>query len=105
MNNQEYLRVPGSVLTGLSERSFVEISHLLRPSHLQQLANILKDPESSENDRFVALEFLKNANIASGMILPGCQDTGTAICVGKRGHQILTDGDDESHISAGVYNT
>ncbi|CAK9252420.1 unnamed protein product [Sphagnum jensenii] len=70
-----------------------------------QLSNILKDPEATENDKFVALELLKNANIASHFILPGCQDTGTAIVIGKRGQYVLTDGDDEKHISHGVYDT
>jgi len=83
----------------------VDIAHLLRPAHLQQLANIFADPEASSNDKFVALTLLKNANIAAGMVLPGCQDTGTAICVGKKGHLILTDGHDSEHISRGVYNT
>jgi len=80
----------------------IDIAHLLRPGHLQQLSNIFKDPEASANDRFVALELLKNANIAAGKVLPGCQDTGTAICVGKKGHLILTDGKDEENISRGV---
>ena len=83
----------------------VDIAHLLRPAHLQSLSNILKDPEASDNDKFVALELLKNANIASSMVLPSCQDTGTAIIMGKRGHHVLTDGHDESHLSRGVYNT
>jgi fumarate hydratase, class I len=83
----------------------VDIAHLLRPGHLAQLAKILKDPEASANDRFVALELLKNANIASGMILPGCQDTGTGIVIGKRGMHVLTDGHDEQHLSRGVFDT
>ena len=72
-----------------------DIAHLLRPGHLQQLANILDDPEASPNDRFVALDLLKNANIAAGGVLPMCQDTGTAIVMGKHGQNVLTDGDDE----------
>ncbi len=83
----------------------MDIAHLLRPAHLAQLAKILKDPEASANDRFVALELLKNANIASGLILPGCQDTGTGIVVGKRGMHVLTDGHDEQHLSRGIYDT
>lgn len=83
----------------------VDIAHLLRPAHLQQLSNILKDPEATENDRFVALELLKNANIAANFVLPGCQDTGTAIVMGKRGQHVLTDGEDEKHLSHGVYDT
>eukprot|EP00668_Euglena_longa_P003790 GGOE01004447.1.p1 GENE.GGOE01004447.1~~GGOE01004447.1.p1 ORF type:complete len:574 (-),score=203.89 GGOE01004447.1:197-1675(-) len=82
-----------------------DVSHLLRPSHIQQLANILKDPEATANDKFVALELLKNAEIASHYILPGCQDTGTAIVMGKRGQFVLTDGQDEAHLSHGVYDT
>ena len=75
------------------------------PGHLQQLANILKDPEASSNDRFVALELLKNANIAAGRVLPGCQDTGTAIVMGKRGQYVWTDGEDEKALSQGVFDT
>eukprot|EP00475_Leptophrys_vorax_P000459 TRINITY_DN10252_c0_g1_i1.p1 TRINITY_DN10252_c0_g1~~TRINITY_DN10252_c0_g1_i1.p1 ORF type:complete len:574 (-),score=180.52 TRINITY_DN10252_c0_g1_i1:38-1759(-) len=101
----EFLKVAPEGLTLLTSTAMRDISHLLRPAHLQQLANILKDPEASENDRFVALELLKNANIASAMILPGCQDTGTGIAMGKRGHFVLTDGKDEEHIARGVYNT
>ena len=77
---------------------------MLRPAHLSQLRKILDDPEASENDRFVAMELLKNANIASGRILPGCQDTGTAIIMGKRGHLVLTDGNDEEYLSGGAYD-
>jgi len=73
------LKVSPQALTTLSEQAFIDIAHLLRPQHLQQLSNILKDKEASENDRFVALELLKNANVAAGMVLPSCQDTGTAI--------------------------
>jgi hypothetical protein len=83
----------------------VDIAHLLRPGHLQQLANILEDPEASSNDRFVALELLKNANVAAGKILPGCQDTGTAIVQGKRGQYVWTDGNDEEALSRGVFDT
>ena len=81
-----------------------DISHFLRPSHLAQLRKILDDPESSGNDRFVALDLLKNACIAAGGVLPMCQDTGTAIVMGKRGQHVLTDGRDEEHISRGVYD-
>jgi len=97
--------VEPEALTMLAEQAFIDISHLLRPKHLQQLAYILKDPESSKNDRFVAMELLKNANIAAAMVLPGCQDTGTAIVMGKRGQYVWTDGEDESALSRGVYNT
>jgi len=93
LNGQKYLQVEPEGLRLLSANAMTDIAHLLRPAHLQQLSNILKDPESTENDRFVALELLKNANIASNYILPGCQDTGTAIVSGKRGQHVLTDGD------------
>jgi fumarate hydratase class I len=82
-----------------------DIAHLLRASHLQQLANILDDPEASDNDRFVALDLLKNASIAAGGILPMCQDTGTAIVKGKKGQFVFTGGGDEEAIARGVYNT
>jgi fumarate hydratase class I len=81
-----------------------DIAHLLRPAHLAQLRRILDDPEASPNDRFVALDLLKNAGIASGGVLPMCQDTGTAIVMGKRGQHVLTDGRDEEHISRGVFD-
>ena len=105
INGRKVLQVEPEALTLLTEQAFVDISHLLRPAHLQSLSNILKDPEASQNDRFVALELLKNANIAANMVLPGCQDTGTAICMGKKGQFVWTDGNDEEHISRGVYNT
>eukprot|EP00750_Incisomonas_marina_P015996 INCI18840.3.p1 GENE.INCI18840.3~~INCI18840.3.p1 ORF type:complete len:263 (-),score=51.20 INCI18840.3:13-801(-) len=89
----------------LAKTAMREIAHKLRPGHLQQLRNILDDPEASENDRFVALELLKNANIAAAMVLPGCQDTGTAIVMGKRGNFVMTDGADEKHLSHGIYDT
>jgi fumarate hydratase class I len=101
---KEAIRVDGSAIRQLTEQGFIDIAHLLRPAHLQQLSNILKDPEASENDRFVALELLKNANIAAGMVLPGCQDTGTAIVMGKRGQYVFTDGKDEEYISQGAFN-
>ena len=85
----------------------VDINHLLRPGHLAQLAAILDDPEATANDKFVAYDLLKNANIAAGGVLPMCQDTGTAIIMGKRGQQVLTDSDqgsDESSIARGVYD-
>ena len=81
-----------------------DISHYLRPSHLAQLRKILDDPEASANDRFVALDLLKNANIAAAGVLPMCQDTGTAIVMGKRGQNVLTDGGDEEALSRGVYD-
>lgn len=97
------LRIHGSALTQLARTAFGDIAHLLRPSHLQQLRNILDDPAASDNDQFVALELLKNAAVAAGQILPGCQDTGTAIVMGKKGHLILTDGNDEACLAAGAH--
>lgn len=98
------LSVPSEALRALSSTAFADVAHLLRPAHLGQLRKILDDPEASDNDRFVAMELLKNANIASARILPGCQDTGTAIVMGKRGHLVLTDGDDEEYLSQGAYD-
>ncbi len=99
---QEIVRVPAESLRLLSEQAFMDINHLLRPGHLQQLAKILDDPEASPNDRFVAFDLLKNANISAGGVLPMCQDTGTAIIMGKKGRRIFTDGSDEAALSAGV---
>jgi fumarate hydratase class I len=104
-NGTKFLKIEPEAIRLLSAQAMVDIAHLLRPAHLQQLSNILKDPEATSNDKFVALELLKNANIASHFILPGCQDTGTAIVSGKRGQHVLTDGEDEKHISRGVYDT
>jgi fumarate hydratase class I len=92
------------VLTELTAQAFHDISHLLRPGHLAQLSRILDDPEASANDRFVALDLLKNACIAAGGVLPMCQDTGTAIVMGKRGERVLTGGSDEEAIARGVYD-
>ena len=100
-----FLRVDPSALTLLTETAMRDIAHLLRPAHLQQLRNILDDPEASDNDRFVALDLLKNANIAAGGVLPMCQDTGTAIVKAKKGQFVLTGGGDEAAIARGVYNT
>ena len=99
-----FLQVEPSALRLLAATAIRDIQHLLRPGHLQQLANILDDPEASPNDRFVALDLLKNANIAAGGVLPMCQDTGTAIVMGKRGQQVLTPGDDEVALSQGIYD-
>ncbi len=88
-DGQELVKVQPEALTLLAREAMDDIAHLLRPSHLAQLAKILKDPEASDNDRFVALELLKNANIASARVLPGCQDTGTAIAMGYKGQQVL----------------
>ena len=100
-----FLRVSPEAITLLTEVAMRDIAHLLRSSHLQQLANILKDPEASANDRFVALDLLKNASIAAGGVLPMCQDTGTAIIKAKKGQFVFTGGGDEEAISRGVYNT
>ena len=99
------LTVDPAALTGLTRQAFHDISHLLRPSHLKQLRDILDDPEASANDKFVALDLLKNANIAAGGVLPMCQDTGTAIVMGKKGQQVWTGGGDEAAIARGVFRT
>ena len=96
------LEIAPEALTALASRAFRDISHLLRPTHLKQLSLILDDPEASANDRFVALELLKNANIAAGGVLPMCQDTGTAIIMGKKGENVWTGGHDAEALSAGV---
>jgi fumarate hydratase class I len=98
-----FLRVSPEALARLSERAMHDIAHYLRPAHLRQLAVILEDPEASANDKFVALDLMKNANIAAGGVLPMCQDTGTAIVMGKRGQRVLTDGPDEEALSRGIY--
>ncbi len=100
-----FLRVSPTAITQLTEVAMRDIAHLLRPGHLQQLADILKDPEASANDRFVALDLLKNASISAGGVLPMCQDTGTAIIKAKKGQFVFTGGGDEEAISRGVYNT
>jgi fumarate hydratase class I len=101
----QFLRVSPEAITTLTSAAMFEIAHYLRTPHLRQLAQILDDPEASGNDRFVALDLLRNANIAAGGILPGCQDTGTAIIKAKRGQFVLTAGNDEVAISRGVYDT
>jgi fumarate hydratase class I len=102
VGGKELVSVAPEALTLLSREAFRQISHLLRPAHLKQLRIILDDPEASANDKFVALDLLMNANIAAGMILPMCQDTGTAIVMGKKGQQIWTGGGDEAALSKGV---
>ena len=99
-----FLEIEPGVLRMLTETAVRDISHQLRPAHLRQLRRILDDPEASPNDRFVALDLLKNANIAAAGVLPMCQDTGTAIVMGKRGQHVMTDGRDEEHIARGVYD-
>jgi fumarate hydratase, class I len=104
-NGAEILTAESQALTMLAAEAFRDVAHLLRPAHLKQLASILDDPEASANDRFVAWELLKNANIAAGGVLPMCQDTGTAIIMGKKGQYVWTDGDDEAALSEGVRRT
>src|SRR5690349_13859706 len=99
-----FLQVDPKALTLLTQNAMRDIAHLLRPGHLAQLKKILDDSEASANDKFVALDLLKNANISAGGVLPMCQDTGTAIVMGKRGQQVLTPGDDEESIARGVYD-
>ncbi|HEY1722699.1 MAG TPA: fumarate hydratase [Magnetospirillaceae bacterium] len=101
-NGRSMLTIDPKALTLITRSAFAQISHLLRPTHLAQLASILKDPEASDNDRFVALDLLKNANIAAGMVLPMCQDTGTATIIGKKGQQVWTGGGDAVAIAQGV---
>src|SRR5215510_5792223 len=98
---QEIVKIAPEALMLLAREAMDDVAHLLRPGHLAQLAKILQDPEASENDRFVALELLKNANIAAGRVLPGCQDTGTAI--GHKGEQVATFANDEEWIARGIF--
>jgi fumarate hydratase class I len=100
---REMLKIAPEALTLLAREAMDDVAHLLRTTHLQQLAKILDDPEASDNDRFVALELLKNANIAAGRVLPGCQDTGTAIVLGYKGQQVFTPGNDAEALSHGIY--
>jgi fumarate hydratase, class I len=99
---KDMLVVSREALRALSEAAFGDINHYLRPGHLKQLRSILDDKEASDNDKFVAFDFLKNANIAAGGVLPMCQDTGTAIIMGKKGCKVITDGDDEAALSEGA---
>ena len=99
---REVIVVAREALRALAEAAFIDINHLLRPGHLKQLRAILDDPEASDNDKFVAYDFLKNANIAAGGVLPMCQDTGTAIIMGKKGRLVWTDGDDEAALAEGA---
>ncbi len=101
---RKFLEVEPRALTLLTSTAMRDIAHLLRPAHLRQLRSVLEDPEASPNDRYVARDLLKNACIAAGGVLPMCQDTGTAIVMGKRGQHVLTDGRDEEHIARGVYD-
>ncbi|MEU3755880.1 fumarate hydratase [Streptomyces olivoreticuli] len=103
-DGRTFLKVEPEALRKLAAEAMHDISHYLRPAHLAQLRRILDDPEASANDRFVALDLLKNANIAAAGVLPMCQDTGTAIVMGKRGQNVLTEGGDEEALSHGIYD-
>src|SRR5471030_2772314 len=99
---REMVVVSHEAMRMLSEAAFTDINHLLRPAHLASLKAIVEDPEASDNDKFVAYDFLKNANIAAGGVLPMCQDTGTAIIMGKKGRLVWTDGSDEAAVAEGA---
>src|SRR5881392_2631149 len=103
-NGKSFLEVQPEALSLLAKTAMRDIAHLLRPGHLAQLKKILDDPEASPNDKFVALELLKNANIAAGGVLPMCQDTGTATVIGYKGENVFTFGDDEAALARGVYD-
>jgi fumarate hydratase class I len=104
-DGQTVLRIKPDALSELAFQAFHDVSHLLRPAHLAQLRAILDDPEASANDRFVALDLLKNANISAGGVLPMCQDTGTALVFGKKGQRVWVEGDEEEALSYGVHRT
>ena len=101
---ERVLTIDAAALTRLAFEAIRAISHLFRPGHLAQLRKILDDPEASTNDRFVALNMLRNACVSAGMVLPSCQDTGTAIVIGKKGQRVWTSGDDETALTRGVYD-
>lgn len=103
INGKNILHISRDILEDLTKIAFYEISHFLREAHLKQIAQIFEDPEASENDKYVALTLLKNANTAAGGVLPMCQDTGTAIVVAKKGSLVWTDFDDEEYLSKGIY--
>ena len=104
LGGRDVLLVEPDVLRSVARAAFDDVAHLLRPGHLAQLRSILDDPEASANDRFVALELLRNANVAAGRVLPGCQDTGTAIVMGHKGERVLTAADDRVPLSQGIYD-
>lgn len=104
-DGHDILKVDPQALTLLAKHAFHDASFMLRPAHQKQVADILNDPEASENDKYVALQFLRNSEIAAKGILPTCQDTGTAIIMGKKGQQVWTGGGDEEALSLGVYHT
>lgn len=105
LEGRDYLKVAPEGLSFLAERAFDDVSHLLRTSHLEKLSKILDDPEASANDKFVATELLRNAVIASQRVFPSCQDTGTAVILGKKGEQVFTGANDEEFLSKGVFET
>jgi len=105
LDGEEFLFVKPEAIRKLTEKAMEDIQHLLRTNHLKQLEKILKDPEASDNDRFVALDLLRNAVIAAQRVFPGCQDTGTAIIIGKKGEHVITKSDDKLALSEGIYNT
>src|SRR3990172_5078840 len=102
--DREILKVAPEALEELAAVAVRDVSHLFRPGHLAQLRKILDDPEASANDRFVALEMLKNANVSAGMVLPSCQDTGTALVIGEKGENVLTGADDAEWLSHGIFD-
>ena len=104
LDGHDFLEIQPEALQRLAHQAFDDIAHLLRPGHLAQLRKILDDAEASPNDKFVALELLRNANIAAGRVLPGCQDTGTAIVMAHKGERVLTGGDDAVALSQGVFD-
>ena len=104
LGDRQFLKIQPETLSMITEVALRDIQHLLRPGHLQQIADILNDPEASANDRFVALDLLKNANVSAGGVLPMCQDTGTVLVSGKRGPHVITDAVDEEWISRGIYS-
>ncbi len=105
LGGESVLEVEGEALTRVAAEAMRDLAHLFRPGHLAQLRAILDDPEASQNDRFVALEMLKNANISAGMVLPSCQDTGTAIVLGEKGQFVWTRGSDEEALARGIHRT
>jgi fumarate hydratase class I len=105
VDGRDFLKVDPSALRILAKQAFDDVSHLLRTHHLEQLAKILSDPESSDNDRYVAAELLRNATIASQKVFPSCQDTGTAIIIGKKGERVITGAEDAAYLSEGVFET
>ena len=105
VDGRQFIKVAPEGLTLLAQEAMADVSHLLRPSHLAQLKAILDDPEATNNDRFVALEMIKNAVISADRVLPMCQDTGTALVNASRGECVLTGDSDEEALARGIYNT